>query len=326
MTRIRPFARVLVVIAFVLVAASLAHALATSMASQRDRLVSALLLMSKEAGVDSKALVSDAEFERFKRTQLVLIKSRVVCDAAVARPEVAELKTIQAQPDAPAWLEQKIEVDFPQDGDVLRVSMRGKEVDDLKVIINGVTETYFGFLRNQFRHDRSVQRLDVLRHMYSPYREAIKNNQMLLEAMRKQASPKERAKANEDQSINDQMRIEALRDLRRVCLEKTAIQVKLNRKKAEKGTPEIDKAIVQLEEQLAVLAAQEELLRLDAEGPRRSKEDELLSKETSTIEGQLAADEQVAQRIAHQIGELELQLKLPIGVRLIQPAAVSETP
>ena len=86
----------------------------------------------------------ELEFEIFKKTQLAKIYSYYVLQAALRNPVVAALPVFQNQPDPVAWLQENLEVDFPQDGEILAIRLRGPEshTNDLVLIVNEVTKAY----------------------------------------------------------------------------------------------------------------------------------------------------------------------------------------
>ncbi len=63
---------------------------------------------------------------RFQRTQLILVKSRLVLQAALKDEKVSKYRMVQEQADPISWLEQELTVRFVQDSDVLEIAcLRG---------------------------------------------------------------------------------------------------------------------------------------------------------------------------------------------------------
>jgi len=94
----------------------------------RPPTVSALLRVGPlEPGLLAGRALTDREVARFRRGQPALARSRNVLNKALANSDVAELPIVVAQgPDAAAWLEASVSVDFPEpDADLMRISMRG---------------------------------------------------------------------------------------------------------------------------------------------------------------------------------------------------------
>jgi hypothetical protein len=80
--------------------------------------------------------------EAYRKTQVVLFKSRFVLGAALKQPEVAALTLVKRRKDPVAWLEKAIQVDFGKNTGVLGVSMVGANADELVVLVNAVTDSY----------------------------------------------------------------------------------------------------------------------------------------------------------------------------------------
>jgi hypothetical protein len=86
----------------------------------------------------------EREFEIIKRSQLAKLSSYYVLQAAVRKPTVAALPVFQNQPDPVAWLQEHLEVDFPGDGEIMAIRLRGPEShsNDLVFIVDEVTRAY----------------------------------------------------------------------------------------------------------------------------------------------------------------------------------------
>ena len=86
----------------------------------------------------------EREFEIVKKTQLAKLNSYYVLQAAVRNPGVAALPVFQNQPDPVVWLQENLEVDFPEDGEILAIRLRGPEArsNDLVLIVDAVAKAY----------------------------------------------------------------------------------------------------------------------------------------------------------------------------------------
>ena len=117
------------------------------MDADRGPLVSALLLVSRTQVRNfpepQPAPADPVEFEDFKRTQAALIRSRLVLNAALNMKGVGQQPTVKAQADPIGWLAAHVRVDFPDNGEVMRVGLDGDDVEELKVLVNAVTDAYF---------------------------------------------------------------------------------------------------------------------------------------------------------------------------------------
>jgi hypothetical protein len=82
------------------------------------------------------------ELKRYREAQPPLVKSRVVLQAALRRPEVAKLSVVRDHADPVAWLQGALEVDFRFAPDIMRVALRGHKGDELVAVVQAVTDAY----------------------------------------------------------------------------------------------------------------------------------------------------------------------------------------
>jgi capsular exopolysaccharide synthesis family protein len=92
-----------------------------------------VLFSSPDAGID---------FATYQRAQAALVRSRGVLSAAAAGPGVADLGIIKARPQPVRWLQQKLEVDFSEGPEFLRIGLSGENAEDLTTVVNAVTDSY----------------------------------------------------------------------------------------------------------------------------------------------------------------------------------------
>jgi len=99
--------------------------------SQRPRLVF-------DVGTDEAK-----EFSILQRTQVALLKSWFVLNAAIRAPGVSSLSILAGEPDPVQWLTNELEVSFLQDSEILRISLSGEGADeDLKKLVDAVAAAY----------------------------------------------------------------------------------------------------------------------------------------------------------------------------------------
>jgi capsular exopolysaccharide synthesis family protein len=82
-------------------------------------------------------------FEILKKTQLAKLGSYYVLQAAVRNPGIASLSVFAGEPDPVEWLMQKLEVDFPQQGEILSISISANAPpEDLTRLVDEVAKAY----------------------------------------------------------------------------------------------------------------------------------------------------------------------------------------
>jgi capsular exopolysaccharide synthesis family protein len=84
-----------------------------------------------------------SDFEKIQKTQAALSKRRSVLEAALREPEVAELSLVRGEGDqAAAWLERDLVVDFTTGPEVMRLTLKGDQTDQLVKIVNAVSRDF----------------------------------------------------------------------------------------------------------------------------------------------------------------------------------------
>jgi succinoglycan biosynthesis transport protein ExoP len=120
----------------------------------------------------------------FKKTQAALVKSRVVLNAALRQPKVANLKTVKTvqkeQFDPVEWLEQNLIVDYSAGPDILTISMSGDNDADLKEITAAVMNAYLEeFVSKQ--NQRRVTQGDKLAEIKNKCEDALRDKRKTLQ-------------------------------------------------------------------------------------------------------------------------------------------------
>jgi capsular exopolysaccharide synthesis family protein len=104
----------------------------------------------------------------YQRGQLALIKSRVVLNAALKRPGVAELAMLRDKSDPAAWLEKQLRADFSVAPEVLRLSLAGEDPVEIAVLLGAVRDAYLDEIVEKERRPQ-VERLERLKKVYEEY-------------------------------------------------------------------------------------------------------------------------------------------------------------
>jgi hypothetical protein len=83
------------------------------------------------------------EFEILKKTQLALLRSNFVLQAAIRDPRIAGLSALTGQSDPVEWLQEDLVVQFPQNGEILEITLSGDELpEELVKIVDAVAKAY----------------------------------------------------------------------------------------------------------------------------------------------------------------------------------------
>jgi capsular exopolysaccharide synthesis family protein len=114
------------------------------------------------------------DFATYQRTQVQLIKSRFVLNAALRRPGVADFESVRQQKDPVKWLGDQVNVEYPGGSEILRISMSGDVPSDIATLVNAVQEAYLQEIVNKER-DQRLARLNELESIYSGSEEKVRS-------------------------------------------------------------------------------------------------------------------------------------------------------
>jgi capsular exopolysaccharide synthesis family protein len=216
-------------------------------------------------------------FDSYQNKQVFLIKSRLVLNTALRQPGIAQLETFRSVPDPLEWLEHEVRVDFPA-REILRITVSGEDVDDLKAIVNAVTKAYLTEIVEKQTKDRQT-RLDELKRILGKYRDRLASNRSVKQALANQTG------AGDSKTLGGMMIIvqDELRSVR-AQLTATREQIRVmeataavSGSHANRQVP--DKMIAAIVEQKpSILGRQANLVRLEEqleEGLKRSRDPNL---------------------------------------------------
>ena len=82
-------------------------------------------------------------FELYKRTQRQLLRSRFVVTRALRDEALAKTPILQSERDPVEWLETNLSVAFPDESEVMHVSLAAGNPEGLSQLVNGVVQAYF---------------------------------------------------------------------------------------------------------------------------------------------------------------------------------------
>jgi hypothetical protein len=87
---------------------------------------------------------SDQDYEILKKTQLALLKSKFLLTSALRNPSIAGSPVFAGVADPEEWLQDHLEVEYPENGEILAISLRGNksQAEDLRVVVDAVADAY----------------------------------------------------------------------------------------------------------------------------------------------------------------------------------------
>lgn len=217
-------------------------------------------------GAHQPVLVYDvggrADTANNQRTQIALAKSRVVRQAVVRDLAGANLAALRDKPDPVGALEKEIVADFTVAPEILRLTMKGSDPDELLLLLNTVREAYLREVSNKDRGERAA-RLEHLTDLAAKHEAALKD-------ARRKVSSKAEAHGVRD---FPELRAKYDRLVSQIhSLQTELLLARLATPKAEEPTPDqVDDPGPAAPEPAAVEAALDQVLAADpvAEGSRK---------------------------------------------------------
>src|SRR4051812_7695301 len=82
------------------------------------------------------------DFDILKKTQLALLKQKYVLSSAIRDPGMASLSILAGERDKEGWLQDHLDVEFPQNGEILTISLTGSPPEDLQALVDSVATAY----------------------------------------------------------------------------------------------------------------------------------------------------------------------------------------
>jgi capsular exopolysaccharide synthesis family protein len=165
-----------------------------------------------------------------QKTQVILVKTRLVLNSALKQPKVAELSMVREHVDPVEWLEKQVQADFTVAPEVLRIAMSGDRPDELVILVDAIREAYRREILDKERFERNdrLNKLRELRQKFEADLRTQKDEQRFLEqkAGSRDASARALILAFTQQEIHGTERelLQTRSELRKAKLELTVYQ------------------------------------------------------------------------------------------------------
>jgi capsular exopolysaccharide synthesis family protein len=118
------------------------------------------------------------DYPTFQRTQLALIRSQLVLNAALRR--IGGMPVVREQVDPIVWLERKIQAGF--DGEILRIAVSDTEPEGLAEIVNAVKDAYLSEVVDKEKLGRR-ERFEDLEKIFSDYQAKLEKQRETLHSL-----------------------------------------------------------------------------------------------------------------------------------------------
>jgi succinoglycan biosynthesis transport protein ExoP len=116
-----------------------------------------------EVRIKQERIMQDAnqqttqDFEILKKTQLALLKSKFLLTSALRDPSIAALSILARERDKEEWLQEHLDVEFPQNGEILSISLSGTPAEDLVLLVNSVAQAY----KSEVLGDETARKMNI---------------------------------------------------------------------------------------------------------------------------------------------------------------------
>jgi capsular exopolysaccharide synthesis family protein len=106
------------------------------------------------------------DFATYQRTQIALVKSRLVLNAAFRDPRVAGLPMLRDLAGPIQWVEKEIKADYTIAPEILSISMTGDHPEELAILIEAVRDAYLQEIVNREQNELTTK-LERLKEFYT---------------------------------------------------------------------------------------------------------------------------------------------------------------
>jgi hypothetical protein len=293
---------------------------AASDSRQRPR--SLLVIASEAPRVLFTTSTNTSDYSRYLETQIGLIKSRLVLNKALQQPEVSQLPAIKNQRDPLDWLSRGLEVARITNSELLEVTLdqhSGASAPDQAAIINAVVDAYTAEVVNA-NAKRALDRHEKLKMLSKHYTECIKQRRETMRSLSESVGKSDGAIVGDEKSLA--RRAEKLKDQRlKLRLQRAEVETILARRKKATQTDAIRSEVAHLEDRLAVVTAQEAVLRDELEQLAREQHTFTVNRlDLTEMKDEVAALEDASRKIGAEVEKLNIELLAPPRIRVLERA------
>jgi hypothetical protein len=258
-------------------------------------------------GDDAAKRPGDQDFEIAKKTQLALLKSNFVLTAAIRNPKVASLTILEGEDDPVSWLQENLEVEFPQNAEILSIRLRGTEgqANDLVQLVDAVADAYKKEVVSEMRQRRLTSRDLLARNLENLNGEIQKKFEIYLDIARES----DRVESGSGQVMQDL-------DMKRLDRIEAEL-LRLENEVVEAQAKSDDGRLKPLELRI------EELSKRQAELEKKVLVRREESAEISIRTQELEQLQRIAHEMAVKLERIDIDAEAPSRIRQVQKAVIS---
>jgi polysaccharide biosynthesis transport protein len=116
---------------------------------------------------------SSNDYSRFQTTQLTLIKSRLVLNAAIRDPKVTNFRLLREQEDPIKWLQDNLKTEFVSNSEVMEIALTGNNATEMAGLVNAVKQAYMEEVVNVDTRKRA-DRHEMLKKLKRKYENMLR--------------------------------------------------------------------------------------------------------------------------------------------------------
>ena len=181
---------------------------------------------------DDRSASRHDDFDIYKHSQQLLVKSDYVLTTALRNEQVSRLPIVQKQVDPVPWLARNIDVAFPGNGEVLIISLTTDDPDASALLVAAVSKAYLDDVVNQDRTRQRVRFLELQNQLDRFKAELDAKRTQLRDLMRNLGPVDAQSLANEQQLAQD-LWTAVRREMILARNEVTRLETKLEMKKRQ---------------------------------------------------------------------------------------------
>lgn len=157
-----------------------------------------------------KTAEGTSDFHTYRKTQVALIKSPLVLNAALRIDGISQMQILRSKDNPVPWLQEELQVASYHSPEILRISLSGQNPEDLAKIVNAVKDAYMAEVVNKEQVTRAA-RLNELTEIHSRTEEKVRLKEERVNKLAKQLGTGD----SQALTIKQQMALEYFRELQR---------------------------------------------------------------------------------------------------------------
>lgn len=187
--------------------------------------------------------VTKTEFGTYLSTQAGLIKSHMIINRALRKPEIINLPMLQGL-DAPiAFLEEKVVIEFSERSELMKVLMAGEDPQQITKIVNAVADAFISEVET-YKQNKQYQ-YDKLLRAKADQEKALEELQRSYQAQFRKDSGNEAALKNRQRRIARLMQVQSdetrvRNDLQKVREQLDFVQARIKSAESTEASPGAD--------------------------------------------------------------------------------------